>query len=146
MKFLGITKPSEAAQAMVDGLRAQSKRSDFRIAMDTFGSTDGKICFGCAATCAIQVLNKRNFTVEDLCNGGISRRQAIPAEKSAKIARFESAINLFRIGIPIELFDFFEIDYPAFTRNQNWHLNDDNWEKQLPKVESYIQKLKSRNL
>lgn len=145
MKFLGITKPSEAAQAMVDGLRIQSKRSDFKIDMDDFGSTDGKICFGCAATCAIQVLNKKDFTVEDLRSRAISRRQAVRAAAD-KVARFESAINCFRMGVPIGLFNFFDIDYPAFTRSQNWYLDDDNWEDQLPKVEAYIKKLKSRNL
>lgn len=57
-----ITKPSEMVRAMINGLRRQDEREDFHIKMDKWaglGSLDGKpVCFGCAATCAVQELTK----------------------------------------------------------------------------------------
>lgn len=49
-----VSKPSEAVQAMIDGLK---NRRGLRINMGTYGQSEdekSKICYGCAATCTVQ--------------------------------------------------------------------------------------------
>jgi hypothetical protein len=48
-----VSKPSQLIIAMCDGLEKQNKRRSFRVRMDTFGASRGKVCYGCAATCAL---------------------------------------------------------------------------------------------
>ena len=75
-------KVSAAIHTMCQGLRSNSEREDFRVDMTTFGTRsyistrDGvrdyptedeeKICYGCAATCTIQQIAKKQFVDADI--------------------------------------------------------------------------------
>ena len=50
-----------ALQAMVDGLKRQSKRKGFMVDMVTFGNVSPETCYGCAATCTLQEMYGVNF-------------------------------------------------------------------------------------
>jgi hypothetical protein len=89
-----ITKPSEALQAMVDGLLEQSKRGDFKIDMDTYGTYDeNNICCGCAATCTVQKLLNKNLDKENIDYESHSEFFGIE-----DIIEFESVMNEARMG------------------------------------------------
>jgi len=133
--------PSDALQAMVDGLREQSKREDFIIDMGWFVGKEDGICCGCAATCALQRLAGVNFTIENSIN---ANRFDLLQLKGA--ISFESVIDDARQGYMSELFGFYGFDRdsnPDLPQNPNFDLETDNWEEQLPDVEAYIAELRA---
>jgi hypothetical protein len=134
-------KPSDALQAMIDGLREQSTRQNFRVDMHTFGeySKNLGICYGCAATCAVQKLAGKNFEGSEIDFHPESARY-LNLDKT-QMVRFESAIDDARKCILEALFEFYEIQdvpdevvYPEST----WTLRNADWEMQLPRVQRYV--------
>lgn len=135
-----ISKPSQALQAMIDGLRTQSQRYDFKIRMGTFGHSDGAICFGCAATCAVQEIAQTNLSVSAM-HYFVDRAAALNFELSG-FAEFEGSIDTARYGDMGRLFEYFDLDY---SKGQNYNidlvLRDDDWEKVLPNYEALVARL-----
>lgn len=144
-------KPSDALQAMVDGLKNHSKREGFSVSMSTFGSAVGSICVGCAATCAIQQATGINLTsksIEDV--QARSRRLRVGKED---LYRFEGVIDSVRLGDLQELFDYYCMGEIYSTRILKWktvqglpQLYTDFWEEDLPTYEKLIKKLKKIGL
>jgi hypothetical protein len=153
-------KPSDALQAMVNGLRHQSQRPDFIIKMTTYGDTELDVetghvfCCGCAATCTLQELGRHNYTPEEMYDTegratplGIERRD---------LDRFESAIDTARLGSLWDLFVYYygdDVDVPeellripatiVATGDETIYLQTHNWQEQLPDVEAHIARLRA---
>lgn len=140
-----ISKPSEALQAMIDGLANQSKRLDFVIDMGTYGSTNGKTCFGCAATCAIQQITDRTLTTKSIGVSNLSIRSKSTGIDKEDYSIFEDAINSARQGYLSDLFDYFKLEHD-YDFDYRFDMVSDNWEEQIPKVEELINELKERGL
>jgi len=140
-----ISKPSEALQAMVDGLLEQDQRSDFRIDMATFGNYDPerKICFGCAATCTAQKLAGINFTGKEIDNE--REREYFLDIKMADYNDFENVIDSVRRGAVSDLFDYFDIGTGLqYQFDAKFDLENDNWKEQIPEVLQVIEDLKKK--
>lgn len=138
-----ISKPSEALQAMVDGLLEQDKRPDFEVNMSTFGdhNEDERMCYGCAAACAIQKLAGKNLDAESIFD--LYARAGGLGISTKSLDVFETAIDIARQGGLINLFHFFNIyDVPLRLRLGGWSLQTHNWREQLPVVIGFIEKLK----
>lgn len=141
-----LQTPANALQAMVDGLREQSKRPDFLVDMSTYGeaSSDGAICYGCAATCAVQKATGINLTAKSI---GYKAVQAVALDVASDDLRmFEAVINEARCGRLYQLFWYFRMTrLYRESYNNRWFLSDSNWEAQLPAVESFIAELKGQS-
>lgn len=138
-----ISKPSEALQAMVDGLLEQNARPDFRIDMNTFGSFSEMkhVCYGCAATCAVQKLIGVNFNKENINLRGL----AVNIEH-VDLSAFEWRIDMARMGLLRLLFLYFGFDDNILDIGSNlttalFCLENHNWRQELPKVTAHIKLL-----
>jgi hypothetical protein len=142
-----VKKPSAALQYMVDGLRNQSKRDGFVIDMNVFGDWRGSrtedktrliICFGCAATCAVQEVFKINYTDESIEYRDL--RALVINCDATDLGIFEEAIDEARLGIMDKLFKYFGYSI-SVKEGVRFSLRNENWEKQIPLVEEYIKEL-----
>ena len=135
----------KALQFMVDGLKRQSERKDFKVAMDTFGHYSEGTCYGCAATCTIQEIAKKDLNELSL-DETESRAQDLKFDLK-QLDRFESFIDDARIGNLENLFAFMKkntLHKPSY--DGRFYLNTNDWESQLPKVEKLIAELKEKNI
>jgi hypothetical protein len=155
-----------AVQAMIDGLKTHSKREDFIIKMSTYGELSEKnICFGCAATCAVQQLSGVTFTADKIRSKfpavkGYSidllpSSQAVLLDmKSSDINHFEESINALRqtgIGPLMTYFGFDDIVkeisiYSFLRENPLEKLATSNWEKNLEGYQKLADFLKENDL
>ena len=123
------------------------------------------MCFGCAATCAIQKIVGKNIDYEitkdhiDPMSWEIQSKylheEIFGLETTQEATTFEQAINGARMGSLILLFEFFEIDpaeYMTKAGCKNFiRIYDDeddiicmetaNWRKLIPFVEKKIKQL-----
>lgn len=139
-------KPSDALQAMVDGLLNQSKRTTFEIDMNGYGGAD-KICYGCAATCTIQQLAGKNLIPRDILDC-TSRAESLGFDPR-ELGDFEIAINEARMGQLLHLFIFYNLHYKSkekYKYDSHFYLEDNDWREQLPQVITLIELLKSKGL
>ncbi len=138
-----ITKPSEAIQAMIDGLEASKKWKNFELNMGTFGEA-GKsmdLCFGCAATCTVF-----NMVGKIPVVGAIEQtkiRSKFLNIDYDDLNTFESAIDDVRRGDFRELFEYFGIHYKyARMFSTRITLFEDTWEENIHHFKASIIKLK----
>ncbi len=135
---------------MCDGLEEQSQRPDFLVAMVTYGaaSRTKDVCYGCAATCALQKLAGVDFrpdTIDELSRYRVVRNSAsgvIPTLED--LVAFEGTMDRARCGSLGPLWDFLEIIRPddAFADLDDcWYLTDSTWREQLPMVRAAIARL-----
>jgi uncharacterized protein (UPF0276 family) len=137
-----ISKPSEALQAMVDGLLEQAQRKDFKIDMLTFGYYTNKLCYGCTATCTVQKLLNKNLTEENINSDYHSEFYGIE-----NIREFENVIDSARAGFLKSLFNYFNLgDKFEENFNNRFWLETDKWKKELLKVEELIKELREKGL
>lgn len=144
-----LKKPSAAVDAMIEGLLQQSKRTDFYVAMESFGGFNGNTCFGCAATCTVQQIAGENLYA--------GQHPVLPKDrakilgfKEMDLTIFEMAIDEFRRGNPGKLLAYFRVPFfqetkPVFTL-LGFKLESRNWREQLDKVREYSEKLKALDL
>lgn len=147
--FLGITKPSQALEAMVDGLLASKDNPNFRAEMDTYGDVheqaDGPLCFGCAATCTLQQLAGARFTPDSIRR--IRSRAEVVGVLAFRLGSFEHAMNRARQGKMYALLKFFDHYDPSVTTwDDEFCLETDGWEVQLPAVRAVIKEMKEAGL
>lgn len=111
-----ISKPSEAIDAMINGLLKQDARKDFIVNMHTYGRTVkldppnclNSVCFGCAAACCIQEITSVNYTPKHEI--GITRiRASLSGIDENDLAEFEGVIESLRHGSIYSLFEYFGI-------------------------------------
>lgn len=84
--------PHEVLDAMIQGL----KNPSCKVNMNTFGHVEDGICFGCAATNAIQYLSGEKFTPDNIV--GESRRAKYLKINPNILTSFEIAIDELRSG------------------------------------------------
>lgn len=192
-------KPSRAIRAMIEGLRTASQRDDFAVDMTTFGyvgrsylsdealrpaqrelAEEHRLCFGCAATCAIFALSDKlaDATFPAARLGAINGRANLLSSKfnvhveEGDVSEFEDALDDFRCGIPVTLFQYLGVTAPegffstkeeyieAVTRNYpenpmmddadnsvtGWYLGNKSWTEELPLIEAYVERLEAAGL
>ena len=138
--------PSNALQAMVDGLRYHSSRDDFRIAMNTFGDTFHGVCFGCAATCTVQKATGKSFSPDRNITYSTVRAEVLGCEEY-DLLDFEYVIDQARKGRLKSLFRYFEMSTKFDTVwNNRFDLHSDDWAEQLGAVEEVIAEMKGVGL
>jgi hypothetical protein len=121
--------PSSAVRAMVNGLRNQDRRADFQVDMGSFGLVHRGVCFGCAATCALQEATGRNFTVRDITEHCLSD--------------WELMIDGLRSGFVKGLLNYYEVDSFDFDLP---YLSTENWRDNLEPYERLATYLESIDL
>lgn len=153
MTFLGISKPSEALEAMVRGLLGTKEPKPGRteqVNMLDFGTwrEEGNICFGCCATYTLQALCP-DVVIDANNTNGLRRNDEIKRKKgvdTSEIAEFENAMDDVRLGSMESLFDFFELSEDD-KRKMDRHilrvpyLTQTAWEADIPAVQDYIKLL-----
>jgi len=143
-------KPSDAVQAMIDGLRNQYKRLDFKIVMAAFAGNSDNVCYGCAATCALQEISNK-----DLVSGDINlHHRQVRAKKYNldvhEVESFEMAIDLLRTGEPYYLLYLYGVRMPqslrAIPNRKLPFLTSENWVLKIKDYEKFAGNLKKMNL
>ena len=141
-------KPSDAIQAMIDGLKRQSRRKLFRIEMSDYGDVEevnGKvICYGCAATCALQQLGDHNFKPGEIYSH-LKRAHAIGFD-AVEVDRFEWSINGLRLGDYLDLFGFYSGFEEIAPDEELPILYSSNWRDGIPAYQAYADKLRALGL
>ena len=159
--FNTVKTPSNAIQFMLDGLRTQSKRKDFKIDMNSYGAFDiikpatrnerkKIICYGCAATCAIQQIAQKNL-IPGMIGDYDTRAQWLGFDED-ELKQFEWALDSFRMGAFTKILNFFGI-YADETKQfftdkySNYFLTSGtDWENYIGETENIIADLKERGL
>lgn len=153
IRELTENKPSNAIFAMIEGLKEQSEREDFRIKMLTFGTSNGDYCFGCAATCTIQKISKINLTIENI-NTKEERANALGFNLD-ELTIFEDCIDNLRNGTRLpayvyygykNLLNFYGINDNIIPDEEMKTLNSWDWHENLQPYINYANKLKSLGL
>lgn len=145
--FETLGKPSVALQKMVDGLRTQSQRTNFLVTMGSYGCCDGKMCYGCAATCAIQATTGIDYPSDKPFTGPDERAEI---QKIAKedLQLFEMAIENARSGGLLKLFVFYGVGekHNEEKHDDNFKLSTEDWAYGLPAVDQLISELQAEGL
>lgn len=142
-----LPKPSDLIDAMIQGLREQSARPDFKVDMDTWGNTSAeRMCFGCAAICTMQKafgVTFKPFQLDTLA----SRSSCLAVEKN-ELDEFEMTVDGLRrgndLGMEI-LADYYKATLPQPTVDLP-PLNTGDWSLGLPAYETYRDQLKAIGL
>jgi hypothetical protein len=143
-------KPSDAVRAMIDGLREHSKREDFKINMAYFGLKptlsllgDSNICYGCAATCALQKITGVTLVWETIEEVGRVKAYDL---QYGDMKTFEIAIDGLRCGELNSLFSYYGVPQIRWFDFNLPHLKTDSWEAGLPRYEKLYKKLIEKGL
>ena len=126
--------------AMCDGLIHQSKRKNFKVDMDSFGGADGMLCFGCAATCALQELHDVNFTVKNIDSLDTRARAVNMGITEDDLDTFEGVVDDARRGNLHWLYTYCGLDLHEAPVH-GWYMINSNWRKEIPKVRRFVEKL-----
>ncbi len=140
---------------MIEGLKEYSQKPDFKINMSTFGDVDLKdgICVGCAATCALQKLFNVSFKPYEIL--GLKNRAYVLKQNLRLLDDFETCVDSIRSGLislSLREFHFFseqklnekqiEKIREAYANLRLKPLINLSWEKNLPKYEEFLLKVK----
>lgn len=138
-------KPSDALQAMLDGLR-EIPGPNFKVDMLNYGHVYGDICYGCAATCAIQKATEVRLTPYNIKKTPL-RAEAYNVEL-IDLIDFESALDEARMGRIDDLLRYYGytnlrsicrkyeiIDIYLFPKD--YHLQYDKLEAAIAMLKSY---------
>ena len=141
--FMGIDRPSQALRAMCDGLEEADSRPDFEIDMSTYGEVRNNICFGCAATCALQELLEEPFTALEINDRYISGRTLYAARLEPGWDFFEFAIDEARKARLHTLFEFFGVEdrWDSDLERELLCMGTSDWRGGLPAIRRLIDKL-----
>lgn len=135
-----ISKPSEAVYYMIKGLLRHSKRPDFEVRMKHWYDTnlDRTICYGCAASCAVQEITGVQFKAADYA-GGMTGQLAYHASCTGMeykdLSDFERAVDQIRCGNVVPIFMYFDISCPKLVTYNSYAgillptMNDKNWKR-----------------
>ena len=114
-------------------------------------NSNTKVCFGCAATCALQYLTGMNLGTNSKVNTVLGRSSFYGLEPQ-ETKLFEYAIDHFRGGYPKSLISFYynkdseefkNLEIQGFLNPTEWYLHTHNWEEQLNLVYPYLDRLKT---
>lgn len=142
-------KPSNAVQAMIDGLRDADNIESFKVDMETYGNAKNGTCFGCAATATIMKITGVEFTEESILSE--TKRSFACDMGKDDLNDFEIAIDWLRESTVLPLLKYMN------TPNANLLVKKINtmelpclmtnsYRQHLPKYEKLVEYLKSVNL
>ena len=145
----------QAIKAMITGIEKSQSGTyeNFELSMDSFGDTDGSICYGCAATVALQELTGYIFPPETYSDKYIDTESDLYTQayhkailnhelaenySSADIAKFEQVVNDFRLGYISTFFMYFNEPKPKTV--SDWHMENYNIREELLKIKAFYNK------
>ena len=140
-----------AVDAMINGLKNQSERAGFTVSMNSYGEAHGItaygeiMCFGCAATCAIQEYAGVNFNYRSIPN---ERARALAINVDVDIlAEFEISIEWLRGGHAYKLSNFCQLDEDDHHSVNRYfvalpELTNENWDGYLLEYETALCELR----
>jgi hypothetical protein len=131
-----------AVEAMIDGLNKYSHNPYFKIDMNTWGRTDGNICFGCASTCALQHLTGIELTPENVHIFHERIKVENKILSNVDLMRFEAVINCLRKGYLGPLFDYFKKDRALVGFRYMTTLSTADWQLHLHEYKTLLIALK----
>ena len=132
-------KPSDAIIAMLEGIEASKPNKEFILDFSTFGRSGQTLCYGCAATCAVQQLSGIRFEVGHQIDN-LTQRSELTKIKPIGLRGFELAIDDFRLGKVGLLSQFYAIQLPK--PDPGWILDDEGcMGPELARVQQYLDKL-----
>lgn len=145
-----LKKPSNAVQAMIDGLWAMNKEPDIKINMSYFYNKRGDgPCMVCAATAtAMQVTQTpvgnllacvaEHEDMPEVCPPWDTMAEAMRISGD-ELAEFELMVNSLRLGYTCDLLEYFDVpkEHAAYAVEYGFMLDTRNWFAQMPRVESY---------
>ncbi|MCK5608229.1 hypothetical protein KAR91_40485, partial [Candidatus Pacearchaeota archaeon] len=108
----------------------------FKIDMTTFGNIDNNVCYGCAATCALQQLYDVRFTSDN-----IFKRDRVLDIDMIALAQFENAVDMFRTGNINFTARYFRLPC-GFQDTYQWRMKTRNYKEQFPIVRKWLEKNK----
>ncbi len=140
--------PSDALEAMCDGLEAVDAATNLAVSMRTFGEVRDGICYACAATLAAWKASGKPVTGGNELDvlrtpGGHAAFFGVP-----DIHQFEWVMETARLGALRPLGRFFGVkdidrmDYWAAC----WKLTTDNWREQLPRIRRTVIEMREAGL
>ena len=121
-------KPSIAILRTIQGMRRLKQNKNFKLDMFTFGKVKEGICYGCAATAAIQEIAQIELTQENICT--TSQRAKALSFDPKELHLFEHAINDARVGDMVNLLKFCDITNVDARRRY--------WERRWIRIQSII--------
>jgi hypothetical protein len=158
-------------EVMIQGLEEFSQKPNFKIDMSTFGEIQNDICYGCAATCALQLIAEKEFsqhteTIKEYMHSGghlgtnhieISNdsKEVITGFKVRNIENFECVVNQLRCGNPNSAYDYMDIsaqdadkiyEYLSESANRLNFLNSKGWQEDIGNYKRFAQFLKENNI
>lgn len=144
-----------AVDAMLSGLKEFDQSDRFKVKMETYGCTDGAgMCFGCAATCAIQKITGVVFTPASIL--GTRQRATQTDVLESDLDYFENAIDNLRHGFIEYLVGYFSKGDELFAtgkfetlqaiENNLPLLLDSDWRHNLAPYEKLLTFLKENDL
>ena len=146
-------KMSDAIDAMIKGLR-EILGDNFKVDMESFGHANRGVCYGCAATCAIQQIAGKLFTPDDLEYAYMVAKKATALDMNKEeMLAFETAIDQFRMGNIWFLLKFYGIRAESSGINillpngskvmmGSWYMNTRDYKAQLLFIEEWNNQLK----
>jgi len=150
VEFLGTDRPSQAVRAMIDGLLAADRREGFKVDMNTFERYFEGICYGCAATCALQQMGGYPLIFD---TSGVHRHVwATRREMMEQFVLMESAIDFFRLGVIKNLLKFYGYNYLGWLKAcaddapEKLYMTNGTWRDQIPVAEQWVEFLESKGL
>jgi hypothetical protein len=144
--IFNLRRPSDALEAMCDGLEAISTRDGFVIDMSQFGRGYADGYHVCAATCtSLQASGclRPGWGVLDSPTGRANYFQ-LPYDT---YRRFEEAMDLTRYGDLSALAEFFGLVGGELNRwRYQWEMRTEGWQATLSRVRVAIQEMRELNL
>lgn len=163
--FMGISRPSQALQAMIDGLQGREKNQHVDMASFGYRLEGHHTCYGCAATWTLQQLRGEPlpgeyFTAFDedcvaLRDASLDtqERSHVLKQRDYEVESFEIAMDHARQGLLKTLFEFFGLsksDVKSF--NDYCHSNgvrvrrliNESWEDCLPDYVELVKHLEKQ--
>ncbi len=133
--------PAVAIKHMIDGLINHKDIKDFKLDFDSSEWING-IYFGGAATVTLVQILDMSFAPIELRN--VFTRADLIQTNRLDLSAFEEAIKLFSQGSLAAIERYF--DLPTHIIPLPWNLRNENWERDLPKVINFWQKLTERGI
>jgi hypothetical protein len=129
-------KPSLAVKAMVIGLKEAPSLENFVVNMNTFGTADDDedICYGCAATVAIQKIAGVRFNTSNI-DSDVGKAVAVKTT-SIDLIEFERAIDYLRNSNVYAFLHYFVDGYTAEDLWDDWCKEELKRGQQLPRLRS----------
>jgi hypothetical protein len=150
-------KPSDALEAMYIGLKNVKRRRGFKLNMQTFGKKsflyEKPICFGCAATCALEQLSGKKLLFSKIKKHQLWTHEDLASYYKVdfeKFIKFELALDKARKGSLRELMTIYGFRYHhLLTRSiidlsNSLYIQESNVEEELPKLKELYTKLREQ--